>query len=121
MPRLRPVSGCAALGPDAVARCLRCNAVLRRTRQDSLGRGLANRRPVPVQRRLPMSLMTVSTAGMRLSANLLSGPEGLERHGIGIVRGDHDRAPFLRTSMNLRARADDEAREIQGASARGGK
>ena len=60
VPRLRACPDCglfqvvSALGPDAVARCLRCNAVLRRTRQDSLGRGLAeHRRPVPVQRRLP--------------------------------------------------------------------
>jgi paraquat-inducible protein A len=85
-----------------VARCLRCNAVLRRTRQDSLGRGLALNIAGLFLFSIAclMSLMTVSTAGMRLSANLFSGPAGLQKHGIwelsAVVLFTTVAAPFLR-------------------------
>src|SRR5689334_4172440 len=81
-PRMRECPDCGllqvipALGPDSMARCLRCNAVLRRTRQDSLGRGLALNVAGLFLFGVAclMSLMTVSTAGMKLSADLFSGP-----------------------------------------------
>ena len=89
-PRLRECGDCGlfqvvpALGPDSAARCLRCDAVMRRTRRDPLGRALALNIAALSLFGVAclMSLMTVSTAGMQLSANLFSGPEGLQQHGI---------------------------------------
>ena len=107
-PRLRECRDCGlfqvvpALGPDSVARCLRCNAVMRRTRRDPLGRALALNIAALSLFGVAclMSLMTVSTAGMQLSANLFSGPEGLQQHGIWelsvIVLFTTVAAPFLR-------------------------
>src|SRR4051794_14097438 len=74
--RLRECPDCGllqvipALGPDSMARCLRCNAVLRRTRQDSLGRGLALNVAGLFLFGVAclMSLMTDSTAGMKSDA-----------------------------------------------------
>ena len=107
-PRLRECRDCGlfqvvpALGPGSVARCLRCNAVLRRTRRDPLGRALALNMAALSLFGVAclMSLMTVSTAGMQLSANLFSGPEGLQQHGIWelsvVVLFTTVAAPFLR-------------------------
>ena len=107
-PRLRECADCGllqvvpALGPDSVARCLRCNAVLRRTRRDPLGRALALNIAGLFLFGVAclMSLMTVSTAGMQLSADLFSGPAGLEKHGVwelsAVVLFTTVAAPFLR-------------------------
>ena len=107
-PRLRECPDCGlfqvipALGPDSVVHCLRCNAVLRRTRRDPLGRGLALNIAGLFLFAVAclMSLMTVSTAGMQLSADLFSGPRGLEQHGVwelsAVVLFTTVAAPFLR-------------------------
>jgi paraquat-inducible protein A len=107
-PRLRECPDCGrfqvvpSLEPNSVARCLRCNAVLRRTRHDSLGRGLALNIAGLFLFSVAclMSLMTVSTAGMQLSADLFSGPAGLQEHGIwelsAVVLFTTVAAPFLR-------------------------
>jgi len=73
-----------ALYADATARCLRCGAVLRRTHRDSFTRALALSVAALAMLGVGglMSLMTVSIEGMSLSADLLSGPEGLWRHGL---------------------------------------
>ena len=58
--------------------------MLRRTRHDPLGRALALNLAALGLLAIGCgaTLMTVSTFGMFLSANLFSGPEGLERHGV---------------------------------------
>ena len=73
-----------ALDAGATARCQRCDAVLRRTHIDPLGRSLALHLAALALLGIAclMSLMTVSTAGMNLSADLFSGPHGLGRHGL---------------------------------------
>ena len=89
-PRLRECPDCGrfqvvpALGAGATARCLRCGAVLRRAHHDPLGRALALHLAALAMLGVAglMSLMTVSTGGMDLSADLLSGPRGLHRHGL---------------------------------------
>ena len=89
-PRLRECTDCGQfqtippLQPGDQARCLRCTSVLRRTRHDPLGRALALNLAALGLLAIGCgaTLMTVSTFGMFLSANLFSGPEGLERHGV---------------------------------------
>ena len=89
-PRLRECRDCGrfqtvpALRAGATARCLRCDAVLRRTHIDPLGRSLALHLAGLAMLGVAglMSLMTVSTGGMNLSADLISGPLGLQRHGL---------------------------------------
>jgi paraquat-inducible protein A len=73
-----------ALSPDQTASCIRCDSVLRRTRTDTLGRALALYLACASLFAIAclLSLMTVSTAGMVLSANLFSGPQGLGRNGL---------------------------------------
>jgi paraquat-inducible protein A len=107
-PRLRECPDCGllqlvpALRAGAVARCLRCSAVLRRTHRDSLGQALALHVAALAMLGVAglMSLMTVSTSGMNLSASLFSGPQGLRRHGLwelaGVVLFTTAIAPFLR-------------------------
>jgi paraquat-inducible protein A len=107
-PRLRECPDCGhfqvvpALAADATARCLRCGAVLRRTHYDPLGRALALHLAALVMLGIAglMSLMTVSTGGMNLSADLLSGPQGLHRHGLWelalVVLFTTAVAPFIR-------------------------
>ena len=88
--RLRECPDCGrfqvvpALGAGATARCLRCGAVLRRAHHDPLGRALALHLAALAMLSIAglMSLMTVSTSGMDLSADLLSGPRGLHQHGL---------------------------------------
>lgn len=107
-PRMRECPGCGllqivpSLAPNSLARCLRCNTVLRRTRKDPLGRALALNIAGLFLFSVAclMSLMAVSTAGMQLSANLFSGPAGLRDHGIwelsAVVLFTTVAAPFLR-------------------------
>ena len=89
------------LGAGATARCLRCNAVLRRAQHDPLGRSLALHLAALAMLGVAalMSLMTVSTGGMHLSADLLSGPKGLHRHGLWEL-AHHERSgtPITRVS-----------------------
>ena len=106
-PRRRECPDCGlaqlipALRVGAVARCLRCGAVLRRTHHDSLAQALALHVAALAMLGIAgvMSLMTVSTSGMNLSANLFSGPQGLGRHGLwelaGVVLFTTAVAPFL--------------------------
>lgn len=72
------------MSADCVARCLRCNGVLRRTRHDSLTRALALN--IAGLGLLAISclahLMRVGTFGMYHSATIFSGPRGLNRHGV---------------------------------------
>jgi paraquat-inducible protein A len=73
-----------AVAPGTVARCRRCDAVLRRTRRDPFGLPLM----LIVTALLlfaiacSMTLMAVSTAGIQHTATLFSGPEGLDGHGF---------------------------------------
>ena len=87
---LRECRGCGllqvvpALPSRSIARCERCNTILRRTHDDTLGRGLALN--VAAFCALGIAcltpLMDVSTAGMHLSADLFSGPEQLQDRGV---------------------------------------
>ena len=87
---LRECQGCGlfqvvpALPSRSIARCERCNTILRRTHDDTLGRGLAMN--VAAFCALVIAcltpLMDVSTAGMHLSADLFSGPAELEDRGV---------------------------------------
>jgi paraquat-inducible protein A len=73
-----------ALVPGLSARCIRCEAVLRRARIDPLGRALAlNLAALSVFAvACMMSLMTVSTAGMVRQASLFTGPIDMGRDGL---------------------------------------
>ena len=107
-PRLRECPDCGAfqvvpsLRAGATARCLRCGAVLRRAHHDPLGRALALHVAALAMLGVAglMSLMTVSTGGMDLSADLFSGPKGLQRHGLWelalVVLFTTAVAPFVR-------------------------
>jgi uncharacterized paraquat-inducible protein A len=61
-----------ALGAGATARCVLCGAVLRRAQHDPLGRSLALHLAALAMLGVAglMSLMTVSTGGVDLSADL---------------------------------------------------
>ncbi|HEY6433319.1 MAG TPA: paraquat-inducible protein A [Acetobacteraceae bacterium] len=110
-PRLRECRDCGqfqvvpSMLPGSVARCLRCDAVLRRTRHDPLGRGLALNLTSLCLLLISCAttLMTVSTLGMFRSATVLSGPFGFGRHGIwelALVVGFMTvGAPLLRLSL----------------------
>ena len=112
-PRLRECRDCGqfqtvpVLGAGATARCLRCGAVLRRAHVDPLGRSLALHLAALALLGIAclMSLMTVSTAGMNLSADLFSGPHGLGRHGLWqlavVVLFTTAGAPFLRLASMI--------------------
>jgi paraquat-inducible protein A len=73
-----------SLVPGQSARCIRCTSLIRRARTDTLGRALALYLACGSLFGIACSLalMTVSTAGMVLSANLFSGPQGLGRNGL---------------------------------------
>jgi paraquat-inducible protein A len=73
------------LDPGERASCLRCAAVLRQARHDPLTRALAFNLAALSLFGVAclMPLMSVSTAGMQLTADLFSGPYGLQRHGVG--------------------------------------
>jgi paraquat-inducible protein A len=107
-PRLRECPDCGlfqvvpSLRAGATARCPRCGAVLRRAHHDPLGRALALHVAALAMLGVAglMSLMTVSTGGMELSADLFSGPKGLHRHGLWelalVVLFTTAVAPFVR-------------------------
>ncbi|MFC7477721.1 paraquat-inducible protein A [Dankookia sp. GCM10030260] len=73
-----------ALRAGTVARCLRCNRLLRRARHDPLGRALALNVAALVLLGVAclMPLMKVSAGGMDLSADLFSGPRSLQSGGL---------------------------------------
>ncbi len=73
-----------ALLPGQTARCIRCDATLRRARTDPLGRALAlNIAALSIFTvACLMSLMTVSTAGMVREASLFTGPIDMGRSGL---------------------------------------
>jgi paraquat-inducible protein A len=73
-----------SLLPGQMARCIRCDAPLRRARVDPLGRALAlNLAALSIFAvACLMSLMTVSTAGMVRQASLFTGPVDLGRSGL---------------------------------------
>ena len=91
-----------SLLPGQSARCVRCGSVLRRARTDTLNRALALYFACASLFAIAclLSLMTVSTAGMTLSANLFSGPQGLGRNGLWelsvVVLGTTFAAPFAK-------------------------
>jgi uncharacterized paraquat-inducible protein A len=91
-----------SLVPGQSARCFRCGSLLRRARTDTLNRALALYFACASLFAIAclLSLMTVSTAGMTLSANLFSGPEGLGRNGLWelsvVVLGTTFAAPFAK-------------------------
>ncbi len=72
------------MAPGHAARCIRCDAVLRRSRRDPLGRGLALNLTALVLLVISCttSLMTVSTFGMYRTATVFSGPLGFGRDGV---------------------------------------
>jgi paraquat-inducible protein A len=88
--RLRECPSCGrfqivpSLLPGASARCLRCDGLLRRAREDPLGRALALNLAALSLLGIAclMSLMTVSTAGMVRNANLFSGPRDMGSSGL---------------------------------------
>ena len=110
-PGLRECTDCGqlqmipSLPPGAVARCLRCNAVLRRTRHDPLDRALALNVAALVLLAVSCggTLMTVSTFGMYHRANIFSGPVGLDKHGVWelslVVLFTTVAAPLLRLGL----------------------
>jgi paraquat-inducible protein A len=73
-----------SLLPGESARCVQCHSLIRRARENPLGRALALYLACGSLFGIAslLSLMTVSTAGMVLSANLFSGPQGLGRNGL---------------------------------------
>jgi paraquat-inducible protein A len=94
-----------ALYPGSVARCIRCQAVLRRTHHDTLGRALALNLGALVLLAISCgaTLMTVSTFGMYHRADIFSGPAGLQRHGVwelsAVVLFTTVAAPLLRLGL----------------------
>ncbi len=73
-----------AMPPGHVAHCLRCDAALRRTRHNTLGRGLALYMTALCLFLIccSQSLMTVGTFGLNQTATLFSGPAGFAQYGI---------------------------------------
>lgn len=89
-PRLRECRDCGlfqtvpALKPGTRAHCLRCNAVLRHTRTNSLDRALALNLASLTLLGIAASttMMDVNTAGIFRSADIFSGPIGLRENGV---------------------------------------
>ena len=96
-----------ALLPDQTARCARCRSVLRRTHKDTLRRAMALYLACASLFAVAclLSLMTVSTTGMTLSADLFSGPQGLGRNGLWplsvVVLATTFAAPFAKLVCTL--------------------
>nr|WP_254066649.1 paraquat-inducible protein A [Acidisoma sp. S159] len=91
-----------ALDDSSSASCPRCHTMLRRTHPDSLNRALAMTMAALSLFGVAclMPLMSVSTAGISLSADLFTGPERLQQRGIWelalIVLFTTVAAPFLK-------------------------
>jgi paraquat-inducible protein A len=91
-----------ALDESSSARCLRCGTGLRRTHPDTLTRALAMTLAALAIFGVAcaMPLMSVSTAGIGLSADLFSGPEILQYRGVWelavVVLFTTVAAPFLK-------------------------
>ena len=89
-PRLRECRDCGqfqlvpALPPAASANCLRCDAVLRHTQRDPLRTqfSLNLTALLLLLIAVPSVLMLVSTAGQVHTADMFSGPVGLDQHGM---------------------------------------
>lgn len=75
----------AAMGPSETARCSRCGTTLRHTVAHSVQKALALNVTSLALFAIAgsMTLMTVSKAGMVHAADLISGPAGLQSHGLG--------------------------------------
>lgn len=73
-----------AVPPGAVARCRRCDAVLRRTHGDPFGLPMALILTAFLLAAIAgtTTLMAVSTAGIHHRATLFTGPEGLDSQGF---------------------------------------
>jgi paraquat-inducible protein A len=88
--RLRECRDCGqfqlvpSLPPASRAFCLRCDAVLRHTHHDSLWTPLALNLTALILLLIavPSTLMLVSTAGLVHAADMLTGPVGLDQHGL---------------------------------------
>lgn len=112
-PMLRECRDCGhfqtvpAMLPGHIAHCTRCNAVLRRTRQDPLGRGLALYGTALVLLFIccTQTILTVGTFGMDRSATMLSGPLGFGHDGIwplaAVVAFMTILAPLLRLMFTI--------------------
>jgi paraquat-inducible protein A len=112
-PRLRECRDCGqfqlvpALPPAARANCLRCDAVLRHTQRDPLWTQLALNLTALLLLLIavPSVLMLVSTAGQVHVADMFSGPEGLDQHGMwelaGVVLFTTIAAPALKITCML--------------------
>lgn len=89
-PRLQECPDCGqmqilpAMPPGSRAVCLRCDAVLRHTRQDPLLLPLAFNLSALVLFLLgaTLTIMSVSTAGQQRAAALMSGPSQMEQYGL---------------------------------------
>jgi paraquat-inducible protein A len=89
-PRLRECHDCGlfqlvpVLPPATRAHCLRCDAVLRRTHHDPLWTPLALNLTALLLFLIAVTstLMLVSSGGQVHVADMLSGPAGLDRHGM---------------------------------------
>jgi len=96
-----------SLLPGESARCVRCGTLIRRARENPLGRALALYLACGSLFGIAslLSLMTVSTAGMVLSANLFSGPQGLGRNGLWelsvVVLATTFAAPFAKIACMM--------------------
>jgi paraquat-inducible protein A len=90
------------LGAPAVAACAQCGVTLRRTQRDSLSRALAITLTALMFFAIACAtpLMSVSTSGISLAADLFSGPERLDQQGIWelalVVLFTTVAAPFLK-------------------------
>jgi paraquat-inducible protein A len=76
--------GVPALHPKTTVACLRCDAVLRRTRRDPFGVPLALYLAALVLLVISAGtpMMSVSRVGLHHEADLFSGPIGLQAHGM---------------------------------------
>jgi paraquat-inducible protein A len=91
-----------ALLPPAVVVCAQCGVTLRRTLRNSLSRALAMTLTALMFFAIACAtpLMSVSTSGISLAANLFSGPERLRQQGVWelavVVLFTTVAAPFLK-------------------------
>lgn len=110
---LRECPGCGmfqmveSLAPRRMARCPRCNTLLRRTGADPVATAFAlNLAAVGILGiSCATTMLTVSKVGMVHSATLFSGPQGLRSHGLAelavVVLFTTIAAPILKLFMTL--------------------